>query len=260
MDDLDEARDKISFGRERRKLMDDEDRKIIAFHEAGHALIKGVLDDGHMPVHKVTIIPRGQSLGSTMFMPKKDTLNHSKRRLIDDICCTLGGRGAEEIVLGDITSGAYGDIRMASKTARHMVCDWGMSELGMVALGESQSGGYLGQAGVSTKNYSEETAQKIDTIVRDLIQDQYARALEILNDKRNALDTIAEALLEHETIDGKHVLEIIEHGEMRSPIVKRVIALEEPKEEQVADDASKEAAKKDDDEGGLSGEEAPAPA
>ena len=260
VDDLDEARDKISFGRERRKLMDDEDRKIIAFHEAGHALIKGVLDDGHMPVHKVTIIPRGQSLGSTMFMPKKDTLNHSKRRLIDDICCTLGGRGAEEIVLGDITSGAYGDIRMASKTARHMVCDWGMSELGMVALGESQSGGYLGQAGVSTKNYSEETAQKIDTIVRDLIQDQYARALEILNDKRNALDTIAEALLEHETIDGKHVLEIIEHGEMRSPIVKRVIALEEPKEEQVADDASKEAAKKDDDEGGLSGEEAPAPA
>ena len=105
MNDIDEARDKISFGRERRKLMDDEDRKIIAFHEAGHALIKGVLDDGHMPVHKVTIIPRGQSLGSTMFMPKKDTLNHSKRRLIDDICCTLGGRAAEEIVLGDITSG-----------------------------------------------------------------------------------------------------------------------------------------------------------
>ena len=260
VDDLDEARDKISFGRERRKLMDDEDRKIIAFHEAGHALIKGVLDDGHMPVHKVTIIPRGQSLGSTMFMPKKDTLNHSKRRLIDDICCTLGGRAAEEIVLGDITSGASGDIRMASKTARHMVCDWGMSELGMVALGESQSGGYLGQGGVNTKNYSEETAQKIDTIVRDMIQNQYARALEILNDKRNALDAIAEALLEHETIDGKHVLEIIEHGEMRSPIVKRVIAVEEPEEEEEADDKPKEAAKEDDDKGGLAGDEAPAPA
>ncbi len=259
-DDLDEARDKISFGRERRKLMDDEDRKIIAFHEAGHALIKGILDDGHMPVHKVTIIPRGQSLGSTMFMPKKDTLNHSKRRLIDDICCTLGGRAAEEIVLGDITSGASGDIRMATRTARHMVCDWGMSELGMVALGESQSGGYLGQGGVSTKNYSEETAQKIDTIVRDLIQDQYARALDILTEKRHALDVIAEALLEHETIDGKHVLEIIEHGEMRSPIVKRVIAVDEPDEEEEPDDKPKKVAKEDDDKGGLAGEEAPAPA
>ena len=109
-----------------------------------------------------------------MFMPKKDTLNHSKRRLIDDICCTLGGRAAEEIVLGDITSGAYGDISMASKTARHMVCDWGMSELGMVALGESQSAAYQGYGGSSSKNYSEETAQKIDQIVRDLIQKQYA--------------------------------------------------------------------------------------
>jgi cell division protease FtsH len=219
MNDMDEARDKISFGRERRKLMDDEDRKIIAFHEAGHALIQGIVDDGHMPVHKVTIIPRGQSLGSTMFMPKKDMLNHSKRRLIDNICCTMGGRAAEAIVLGDITSGASGDIHMASKTARHMVCDWGMSELGMVALGESQSGSYYGHGGVGAKNYSEETARKIDQIVHDLIQDQYERALDIINGHRKALDLIADALLEHETLDGKHVLEIIEFGEMRSPIV-----------------------------------------
>jgi cell division protease FtsH len=258
MNDIDEARDKISFGRERRKLMDDEDRKIIAFHEAGHALIKGVLDDGHMPVHKVTIIPRGQSLGSTMFMPKKDTLNHSKRRLIDDICCTLGGRAAEEIVLGDITSGASGDIQMASRTARHMVCDWGMSELGMVALGQSQSGGYLGHGAVTAKNYSEETAQKIDVIIRDMIQDQYSRALEILNDKRNALDVIAESLLEHETIDGKHVLEIIEHGEMRSPIVKREIPVEELEEDEEEGEVPKKPAKEDGDNDGLAGEEAPA--
>jgi len=260
MNDIDEARDKISFGRERRKLMDDEDRKIIAFHEAGHALIKGVLDDGHMPVHKVTIIPRGQSLGSTMFMPKKDTLNHSKRRLIDDICCTLGGRAAEEIVLGDITSGASGDIQMASRTARHMVCDWGMSDLGMVALGQSQSGGYLGHGAVTAKNYSEETAQKIDVIIRDMIQDQYNRALKIINDKRNALDVIAESLLEHETIDGKHVLEIIEHGEMRSPIVKREIPVEELEEDEEEGEVPKKPTKEDDDNGGLAGEEAPAPA
>lgn len=260
MDDLDEARDKISFGRERRKLMDDEDRKITAFHEAGHALIQGIVDDGHMPVHKVTIIPRGQSLGSTMFMPKKDLLNHSKRRLINDICCTMGGRAAEEIVMGDVTSGASGDIRMATKTARHMVCDWGMSELGMVALGESQSGGYMGHGGVASKNYSEETAQKIDSLVHDLIQEQYARALEILNGHRSALDTIAEALIEHETIDGKHVLEIIEHGEMRSPIVKRIIADPEPEEEETPETEAEKKAKEDDDKGGLAGSEAPAPA
>ncbi|MFT5837314.1 MAG: cell division protease FtsH [Candidatus Azotimanducaceae bacterium] len=261
MNDMDEARDKISFGRERRKLMDDEDRKIIAFHEAGHALIQGIVDDGHMPVHKVTIIPRGQSLGSTMFMPKKDMLNHSKRRLIDNICCTMGGRAAEAIVLGDITSGASGDIHMASKTARHMVCDWGMSELGMVALGESQSGSYYGHGGVGAKNYSEETARKIDQIVHDLIQDQYERALDIINGHRKALDLIADALLEHETIDGKHVLEIIEFGEMRSPIVKREIVPEEP-EELAEEEAEKpnEVAKEDGDKGGLAGEEAPAPA
>ena len=125
MQDLDDARDKISFGRERRKLMDDEDRRITAFHEAGHAIIQALVDDGQMPVHKVTIIPRGQSLGSTMFIPKKDMLNHSRRRLLDGICCAMGGRAAEEIVIGDVTSGAYGDIRMATKRARHMVCDWG---------------------------------------------------------------------------------------------------------------------------------------
>ena len=149
---------------------------------------------------------------------------------------------------------------MASRTARHMVCDWGMSELGMVALGQSQSGGYLGHGAVTAKNYSEETAQKIDVIIRDMIQDQYSRALEILNDKRNALDVIAESLLEHETIDGKHVLEIIEHGEMRSPIIKREISVEELDEDEEEDEVPKKLAKEGDDSGGLAGEEAPSPA
>ena len=162
MQDIDEARDKISFGRERRKLMDDEDRKITAFHEAGHAIVQAVVDDGHLPVHKVTIVPRGQSLGSTMFMPKKDVLNHSKRRLLNQICCGMGGRAAEEIVIGDITSGASGDIRMVTKTARHMVCDWGMTELGTVAYGENKDHVFLGQEVARSQNYSEETAQRID--------------------------------------------------------------------------------------------------
>jgi cell division protease FtsH len=141
-----------------------------------------------------------------------------------------------------------------------MVCDWGMSELGMVALGQSQSGGYLGHGAVTAKNYSEETAQKIDVIIRDMIQDQYSRALKILNDKRNALDVIAESLLEHETIDGKHVLEIIEYGEMRSPIIKREISPGEHDEDEEEDEVPRKLTKEGDDGGGLAGEEAPSPA
>ena len=141
-----------------------------------------------------------------------------------------------------------------------MVCDWGMSDLGMIALGQNQSGGYLGHGAVTAKNYSEETAQKIDVIIRDMIQDQYNRALKIINDKRNALDVIAQSLLEHETIDGKHVLEIIEHGEMRSPIVKREIPVEELEEDEEKGEVPKKPKKEDNDNSGLSGEEAPAPA
>ncbi|MGB0418468.1 MAG: ATP-dependent zinc metalloprotease FtsH [Opitutales bacterium] len=227
MNDLDEARDKISFGRERRKLMDDEDRKITAYHEAGHALVQALIDDGHMPVHKVTIIPRGQSLGSTMFMPKKDILNHSKHRLLNQICCGLGGRGAEEIVNGDQTSGASGDIRMVTSVARHMVCEWGMSELGPIAYGDSQSHAYMGQIASGSKDYSEATAQKIDKIILDIVEQQQARCMDLLNEHRKALDLTAEALLEHETIDGIHVKEIIEFGEIRSPIVKRAVTSSE---------------------------------
>jgi cell division protease FtsH len=259
MNDLDEARDKISFGRERRKLMDDEDRKITAYHEAGHALVQAVVDDGHLPVHKVTIIPRGQSLGSTMFMPKKDLLNHSKRRLLNQICCGMGGRSAEEIVMGDITSGASGDIQMVTSTARHMVCDWGMTELGPIAMGASSQHAYMGQVSGGSKNYSEQTAQKIDKMIYDIVQEQYLRSLEILKEHRTALDGIAEALLEHETIDGKHVHEILEFGEMRSPIVKREIVPDEPEPEEAAEDLKKKADEEGDDQDGLAGEASPAP-
>ncbi len=115
-EDIDEAREKISYGRERRKLMDDEDRKITAYHEAGHAIVQAVIDDGFLPVHKVTIIPRGQSLGSTMFSPSKDMLSHAKRRILNQICCAMGGRIAEDVKLGDITSGASGDIKILAQS------------------------------------------------------------------------------------------------------------------------------------------------
>jgi len=256
MQDIDEARDKISFGRERRKLMDNEDRKITAYHEAGHAIIQAVLDDGHMPVHKVTIIPRGQSLGSTMFMPKKDILNQSKRRVIDYICCLMGGRVAEEIEIGDITSGASGDIRTATKRARHMVCDWGMSGLGLVAYGENKDHVFLGQEIQRSQNYSEQTAQKIDQEIFRIIDGQYKRAHEILEENRKALDICAEALLEHETIEGVHVTEILEQGGIKSPIMKREVAEPETDDEESEEDSKQKVTKESKDGDDLAGEEA----
>ena len=261
MNDLDEARDKISYGRERRKLMDDEDRKITAYHEAGHALVQAVIDDGHLPVHKVTIIPRGQSLGSTMFMPKKDLLNHSKRRLLNQICCGMGGRSAEEIVLGDITSGASGDIRMVTSTARQMVCDWGMTELGPIAYGESRHHAYMGQVGSGNKDYSEKTAQAIDKKIHEIVQEQYERSIKILKEHREALDVLANALLEHETLDGIHVKEILEYGELRSPIVKRQATETDAENNETVDQAKdKKAGKEDDGKEGLIRNGSPAPA
>jgi cell division protease FtsH len=217
--DLDDAREKISFGRERRRVMDDEDRKIIAYHEAGHAIVQAVVDDGLLPIHKVTIIPRGQSLGSTMFTPKKDILNHSKRRVLNQVCCAMGGRAAEEIEIGDVTSGAAGDIRMATNIARSMVCDWGMSDLGMISFGDKQDQVFLGKELSRAQNYSEETAQKIDIAIKGVIDEQFDRAKNILQENIAALHKSAEALLEYETIEGKHIHEILEHGKILSPVI-----------------------------------------
>ena len=180
MIDVDDAREKVQFGRERRRIMDDEDKKVVAYHEAGHALVQVVIDDGNLPVHKVTIIPRGRSLGSTMFIPKKDTYNYAKRRMLNQLAGLMGGRIAEEAVLGDITSGASGDIKQATKLARHMVCDWGMSTLGPVAFGENQDTVFLGREISRSQNYSEETARKIDNEVHVLIDEQNQRAKAIV--------------------------------------------------------------------------------
>ncbi|MDO8540994.1 MAG: ATP-dependent zinc metalloprotease FtsH [Opitutaceae bacterium] len=219
MIDVDDAREKVQFGRERRRLMDDEEKKLTAYHEAGHALVQGVLDDGHMPVHKVTIIPRGRSLGSTMFIPKKDILTHAMKRVLNQIAMGLGGRIAEELVLGDISSGAAGDIKQITKIARAMVCDWGMSPLGPVAFGDHHDTVFLGREITRNESISEDTARKIDAEIHRIIDEQYKRATEIVTSHRQALDKLAEALLEHETLDGKHVLEILHFGEIRSPIV-----------------------------------------
>ncbi|MDX2109632.1 MAG: ATP-dependent zinc metalloprotease FtsH [Verrucomicrobiota bacterium] len=254
MSDLDEAREKISFGRERRRLMDSDDKKITAYHEAGHAIIQAVVDDGKMPLHKVTIIPRGQALGMAMFMPKKDILHQSKQFLLDRICTGMGGRVAEELVLKDVTSGASSDIRMVTKIARHMVCDWGMSELGPVAYGENQDHIFLGKEITRTQNYSEETARKIDSAILHIVDAQYARARTILLEHMDALEIVTQALLEHETIEGKHVHEVLKYGTIQSEVKPALNSMRK------TGDATREKSSKDEEPTTLPGAPTPVPA
>jgi cell division protease FtsH len=202
--------------------MDESEKRLTAYHEAGHALVTAVLDDGLLPVHKVTIIPRGGSLGSTMYIPSKDILTQEKKRLEIRIAIGCAGRIAEELVLNDISNGASGDIRQVTKIARHMVCDWGMSPLGMVAYGESNDTVFLGREITRNQHYSEEIARKIDAEITRIITEQYERATEVIKTHRHALDKIAEALLEYETIEGKHVMEILKTGAITSPVIREL--------------------------------------
>jgi len=154
-----------------------------------------------------------------MFIPKKDVLTYAMKRMLNQIAMGLGGRIAEELVMNDLSSGAAGDIKQITKIARHMVCDWGMSPLGPVAYGENQDTVFLGRDITRNEHISEDTARKIDLEVHRIIDEQYQRATTIISEKRSALDKIAEALLQYETIEGKHVLEILEFGELRSPVI-----------------------------------------
>ncbi|MDR0678648.1 MAG: ATP-dependent zinc metalloprotease FtsH [Puniceicoccales bacterium] len=203
--DLEEARDKVAYGRERRKLMDEEDRRITAYHEAGHAIVQAHIDDGLLPVHRVTILPRGRSLGSTMFLPTKDILNQSQHHARNQICCAMGGRIAEEIFLGETSSGAAGDIKSATELARHMICDWGMGKMGPVALGENVDHIFLGRDITRTQNYSENTACAIDGEIVALIADECERARKILEEKRTAVEALVQLLLEKETVEGEEI-------------------------------------------------------
>ncbi len=224
MIDIEDARDKVLFGRERRRVMDDNEKKMTAWHEAGHAVVQAVLDDGTMPVHKVTIIPRGQSLGSTTFIPSKDILSRGKKKLLDQVAMAMGGRIAEELVTGDFTNGAYGDIKQATKIARAMVCDYGMSDLGPIAMGENQDTVFLGRDITRSQHISEDTARRVDAAVSEIINGQYQRAQQIISEHRTALDKIAQALIEHETIEGKHVMEIMKQGGIVSPILRESLS------------------------------------
>jgi cell division protease FtsH len=221
MTEIEESRDKISFGRERRRLMDDDDRRTTAYHEAGHAVVQAIIDDGHLPLHKVTIIPRGRALGMAMFLPTKDILGQSRKQLLNRICTAMAGRIGEEVATGDFSNGASSDIKQATAIARHMVCDWGMSALGPVALGDEHDQVFLGREISRSQNYSNETARQIDAAIHDLIEAQYKRAQEIILAHAKAHKIVAEALLEYETLDAVHVGEAIKHGEIRTPVVYR---------------------------------------
>ena len=221
MSDMEEARDKIAFGRERKKVMDEEDRRSTAYHEAGHAVVQAVIDDGSLPLHKVTIIPRGRALGMAMYVPTKDILGYSKHRLLNYICSAMAGRIGERVVTGDVSNGASSDIKQATRLARQMVCDWGMSELGPIAFGENSEHTFLGREMSRTQSqaYSDDTARRIDQAVALIVNEQFARAEKVLSENSEAHRKIAEALLEHETLDGIHVMEIIKTGSIQTPIV-----------------------------------------
>ena len=216
--ELEEARDKVRWGRERRSLaLSEKEKKLTAYHEAGHALLLATLENTDQ-LHKVTIIPRGPYLGAAFHLPEEDKFQVHKIEGLEQLIVTMGGRVAEEIVFGDVTNGASGDIRQATSLARRMVCEWGMSEeLGMVEYGEAREEVFLARDISKPKNYSEETAKKIDSEIRRIIDRAYADAKKILTENRDKLELIAEALLEFETLDGAHIIDLIEHGEMKSP-------------------------------------------
>jgi cell division protease FtsH len=217
LSELEEARDKVRFGRERRSLaMSNKEKENTAYHEAGHALL-GILLKHVEPLHKVTIIPRGPALGVTMFLPLEDKYTSRKQELLESLIMTMGGRIAEELIFGDVTNGASGDIRQATAMARKMVCDWGMSEkMGMVGYSDSDEGPFMGGMG-KARNYSEATALEIDLEVRKLCDDAYARAKELIIQHRDKLEIIARALLEFETLTGEQTRDIVETGSMRNP-------------------------------------------
>jgi len=218
MPELEEARDKVRWGRERRSLaMTDEEKRNTAWHEAGHALVNVILPHTH-PLHKVTIIPRGQSLGSTMSLPKDDVLNRRRKEMLDMIAVTMAGRIAEEIVSGDISTGAAGDIQQATQLARAMVCHWGMSDkLGMVQYGDNNEYVFLGREMIRSKDYSERTAQEIDTEVKRIIDEEFRIAKDTIYNNRDKLELIANCLLEYETLDGSQVEEIVRTGKFTPP-------------------------------------------
>ncbi len=218
MEDFERAKDKVLMGAERRSLvLSEEERKVTAYHEMGHALVARALP-GSDPVHKVSIIPRGRALGITMSLPIDERHTYSREYLDDLIAMTLGGRAAEEKVLGQITTGASNDIERASELARRMVCKWGMStEMGPISYGKEEEQIFLGKEFGTQKDYSENTADKIDVEVRKIIDAGLARAHGVIDEEGDALELLAQALLERETLGTDEVHELLGYPIVKDP-------------------------------------------
>ena len=218
MADMENAKDKVLMGAERRSMvMSDDEKKCTAYHEAGHAIV-GRLVPEHDPVYKVTIIPRGRALGVTMFLPERDQISISKRKLESQLSSLYGGRLAEEIIFGEesVTTGASNDIERASAIARNMVTQWGFSEkLGPLSYGEDENA--MGHTGGPSKMISDETTQTINEEVRSLIERNFDRSRELLNKNKDILHAMAEALIKYETLDSKQLDQLMARETVRPP-------------------------------------------
>jgi cell division protease FtsH len=209
MSDFELAKDKVLMGAERKSMViSNEEKRVTAYHEAGHTLV-GLKVPNADPVHKVTIIPRGMALGVTQQLPEGDRHNYTQEYLLGQISILMGGRIAEETFLGSITTGASNDIERATELARAMVCEYGMSELGPLTFGKKEEQIFLGREIAQHRDYSEETSIRIDSEVRKIVTEQYGRARKILEENRDTMVRLAEALLEHESLDGVQIRRIV---------------------------------------------------
>ena len=210
MKDFEDAKDKIVMGAERKSMvMKDEEKRNTAYHESGHTVVARLLPNSD-PVHKVTIIPRGRVLGVTMQLPEEDRYSYTKDYLMDQIAILFGGRVAEELFMHQMTTGASNDFERATDLARKIVTRFGMTdEMGPVIYGENESEVFLGRSMTSHKSISEATMQKIDDTIRGILDKQYKLARKLLSDNRDKVETMAQRLLDHETLDMKEINEIM---------------------------------------------------
>jgi len=247
-EDMEEARDKVMWGRERRShVLDPEEKKLTAYHEAGHAIAMYCTPECD-PIHKVTIIPRGRALGATMWLPTKDRYTQSQKRLEADLVSLMGGRAAEDLIFGDVTTGAHSDIERATMVARAMVCEYGMSAaIGPQNLGNHNQPVFLGQGISGAHEHSEDTAKKIDQEVHRIITESYNACMKILTDNKETLIILSELLIEREVLDFDDVDSIMKTGKLpegREKVVKassETVPVEEEKAsvEESTDDESK---------------------
>jgi cell division protease FtsH len=221
MEHFDKARDKILMGTERRSMaMSEEEKTLTAYHEAGHAIV-GRLVPEHDPVYKVTIIPRGRALGVTMYLPEGDKYSYNRTAIESQLCSLYGGRVAEELIFGNdkVTTGASNDIERATKMARNMVTKWGLSdEMGPIAYSEDEDEVFLGRSVTQHKSVSDDTARRIDEVVRGILDKAYGRTTTILTENLDKLHAMARLLLEYETIDVPQIDAIMEGREPPPPV------------------------------------------